>query len=304
MTARWPNLFVVGAAKCGTTTIARYLAQHPEIGFSAVKEPNFFALAGVNLHAMPGPADPEILWHELYRWSITDEREYLRLFAAHADRPMWAEASVRYLACAETASRIRRHAPAAKIVIMLRHPAKRAWSHYAMMRCLYQLEPLEFDEALLAEEARRAAGWDYDWQYLAVSRYAEQVARYMDCFGRSQVRIFFLEHLVKQPETVLEQLLRFIGVADLRRLPLPPAEKTGVWHRSRFLARLLDRPGGLGPLGGTLERWRAKGLAALLRSLNATRLPPIPVAAGTRIGDLAAREKAALKAVAGVDAPW
>ncbi len=304
MTARWPNLFVVGAAKCGTTTIARYLAQHPEIGFSAVKEPNFFALAGLNLHDMPGPADPEILWRELYQWSITDEREYLQLFAAHADRPIRAEASVRYLACAEAASRIRKHAPAAKIIIMLRHPAKRAWSHYAMMRCLYQLEPLEFDEAIMAEEARRAAGWDYDWQYLAVSRYADQVARYLDCFDRSQVRIFFLEQLVKQPESMLEELLRFVGVSDMPPLPLPPAEKTGVWHRSRLVARLLDRPGGLGPLGAMLAHWRANGLAARMRSLNATRLPPIPPTALRRIGDLPAQEKASLKAVAGVDAPW
>jgi hypothetical protein len=304
MAARWPNLFVVGAAKCGTTTLGRYLAQHPEVGFSDVKEPNFFALAGLNLHAMPGPADPEILWRELYQWSVTNESEYLRLFASYADRPIWAEASVRYLACADTAGQIRSRAPDARIIILLRHPAKRAWSHYAMMRCLYRLEPLEFDAALAAENARRAAGWDFDWHYLAVSRYAEQVARYLDCFDRSQVQIVFLEDLVRQPQVVLEQLLRFIGVADVRPLPLPPAEKTGVWHRSQFVARLLDRPGRPGPVGGMLTRCGAGKLVAWLRRLNATRLPPIPAAAAHRIGDLATREKVALKAVAGVDAPW
>jgi hypothetical protein len=304
MAPRWPSLFIVGAAKCGTTTVARYLAQHPEIGFSTVKEPNFFALEGRDLRAMRGPAEPAILWRELYQWSVTDEQEYLRLFSAFGDRPIWAEASVRYLACPEAAGRIHRVAPDAKIVIMLRHPAKRAWSHYAMMRCVYQLEPLSFEEALRAEDQRRAAAWDYDWHYLAVSRYAGQVARYLEYFDRPQIGIFFLEDFVKRPQVMLEQLQRFAGVSEVRPLPLPPAEKTGVWHRSHWVARLLDRPGGVGPLGGMLARCGASGLAARLRSLNATRLPPIPPGANRLMRDLPDQQKADLKTIAGVEVPW
>ena len=76
----WPNLFVVGAARAGTTTLWRYLGRHPEIWMAPIKETNFFS-------AYRPPLNP----------SVGDEASYLRLFAPGAESKLRGEASPSYL---------------------------------------------------------------------------------------------------------------------------------------------------------------------------------------------------------------
>ena len=105
----WPNLFVVGAAKAGTTSLWRYLDQHPAIYMSPVKEPHYFSSFTPGLF----PA-------------VKDEGEYLRLFRDAGDAPLRGEASASYLWDAETPRRHPSRSPDAKIVISLRDPVERA----------------------------------------------------------------------------------------------------------------------------------------------------------------------------------
>src|SRR5437763_505157 len=104
--ARWPNLFVVGAPKAGTTSLWLYLDRHPDIWMAPVKEPQFFSG----------------LWY--------DQDSYLRLFAPGARFKLRGEASPSYLAKAGVAEASKRVSPDARIVIMLRDPVERAYSKY------------------------------------------------------------------------------------------------------------------------------------------------------------------------------
>ena len=100
----WPNLFIVGAAKGGTTSLWRCLAEHPEIFMSRLKEPHFFSR-----HQPP-----------IYP-TVHDEAAYLRLFAGARTR-LRGEASPSYLWSEAAAARIERVSPDARILVALAEP--------------------------------------------------------------------------------------------------------------------------------------------------------------------------------------
>src|SRR5438067_2452241 len=122
MPTAWPNFFIVGAAKAGTTSMHRYLAQHPEIFMSKVKEPTFFA---TDL----GLVTP---------WQ--DKGAYLSLFEDADDLPVRGESSPAYLLSSEAAQRIRTASPGARILILLRNPVDAVQAVFREAR-KFALEP-------------------------------------------------------------------------------------------------------------------------------------------------------------------
>lgn len=253
---------------------------------------------------MPGPTKPDVLFTLLYQWSVTDTADYLRLFSHVNDRPVLAEASVRNLYCSDAAKRIHEVSPDARIIILLRNPARRLWSHYAMMRCKYFLEPLGLADALAAEPGRTEEGWDFDWHYVAVSRYYHQVLRYFEYFGASRVRVYFLEHLVRDPEHVLRAILDFIGLPAATPPTLNFQEKQGVWYRSLLLAQCLNAAENPGSASKLLKRIGGGKLITAVNRLNTTQLPPTPTAARAAISGFAAKDKEHLEQLLGTTVPW
>jgi Sulfotransferase family len=110
-----PNFFVVGAAKSGTTSIYRYLRQHPDVYMPIVKELHWFSRLEPN---------PRQGFHP-----ITSEEEYLSLFEGWRGERAIGEASPSYLWDPKAPERIQRSVPSAKILILLREPVDRAFSH-------------------------------------------------------------------------------------------------------------------------------------------------------------------------------
>jgi hypothetical protein len=273
---RYPSFFIVGAARAGTTSLAQYVSQHPEVGFAANKEPNFFVFEGKDLHSMPGPASGQAMFHLLYRGSVTDRDGYLRMFSPYEKRKAVGEASVRYLYYPGAAERLSETVPNAKIIILLRNPVDRLWSHYVMMHAKYHLETRDLIDALSLEAARKAAGWDYDWHYAGVSRYADQVARYISVFGKENVRVHINEDFRANPAEVLADVFRFIGVDERFRPNRSTAENQGYWLRSFWLDKLLTFPSGMydrirllqsrPPFGAMIRR---------IHQLNRTRIPAL-----------------------------
>ena len=107
---RWPNLFVVGAPRAGTTSLYHYLRQHPEIYMSPLKEPHFFSHSN--------PQSDTVVKHQ---------DAYLRLFDAARGEKLRGEASPAYLADPDAPARIKDASPEAKIVAVLREPVSRAF---------------------------------------------------------------------------------------------------------------------------------------------------------------------------------
>ena len=116
-----PNFFVVGANKAGTTSLAAYLDEHPDVFMSPVKEPSFWSYRADRDHGAP-----------FLGLQVRDRAAYEALFAAVRNERAIGEASTNYLQTAQAADRIRAEIPEARIVAVLRDPSSRAFSAYNM----------------------------------------------------------------------------------------------------------------------------------------------------------------------------
>jgi hypothetical protein len=181
----WPNLFVVGAPRAGTTSLWHYLDGHPEIWMAPVKEPQFFSG----------------LWY--------DEDSYLRLFAPGAGFELRGEASPSYLGDAGVADAIRRVSPEARIVIMLREPLERTYSTY-WHDVRHGVEDRPFLTAVRAELATpRPDGRPS--RYVGRSFYADGVSEYLHAFpGRAHVILF--EEFARNTRREVRKVFEFLGV--------------------------------------------------------------------------------------------
>lgn len=200
-----PNFLVIGAAKAGTTALYHYLSQHPDIYMSKTKEIRFFPFED-EIPNLCGPGD-------LIDSFITKIEDYRAFFEAAAGYPARGESSPLYLYYARAAERIHHHIPDVKLIVILRHPADRAYSHYMMLR-RDGFEHLSFPAALAAEDQRVADGWGHRWHYRRRGFYAAQLQPYFDLFKREQLKIYLHEDLTSDTLVVLQDIFRFLDVDD------------------------------------------------------------------------------------------
>src|SRR3954447_26712271 len=117
-----PTFLVLGAARCGTTSLHYYLAEHPDICMSTIKEPNHFLFAQTATGPKPCIADDR----RLLAKSVPERDRYERLFPVAAAAV--GEASPLYLYTRETPGLIRAALPDARLIAIVREPVERAWS--------------------------------------------------------------------------------------------------------------------------------------------------------------------------------
>jgi Sulfotransferase family len=202
-----PSFLILGAAKAGTTALYHFLNQHPEIGMSRIKEPNYFALAQAPA-AFRGPGDAD--W--INRFSISDPGEYRRLFDGKPTARRFGEASALYLYSPRAAPAVQTALPAARLVAILRHPADRAYSAYLHL-VGDQREPIGcFEEALRREEERIRAGWEHLWHYQRMGCYYTQLRRYYARFDAAQIRVYLYEEFAARPAALLHDLFHFLEI--------------------------------------------------------------------------------------------
>ena len=281
---RWPNLFVVGASKAGTTSLWHYLGLHPEIYMSPVKEPHYFS-----------GYDPTLLP------VVHDEREYLALFAGAGDEKLLGEASYSYLWKGPTAGRIKAKSPHAQIVIALRDPVERAYSSY-----WNQVRGFG-EQRTFAEVAAEGVAAMHDGRYadagsIGPSFYAEAVEHYLETFGES-VHVVVFEELATDARTEVRRLYGRLGVdagfAD--GLDFAPQNEFAL-PKGRLAARLLSsEPARRAaralvplPVRGRIER-------AFLRG---GPKPELDEATRVRLREVYAPDVDRLRGVLGRDLPW
>lgn len=140
---------------------------------------------------------------------VADQQTYLRLFAKAEGYKAIGDASSSYLWERGTAERIKAVSPGAKIIIVLRDPVERAYSHYLMdVREGWVRAP--FDQALREDWNQRSKGFGVSHLYIELGLYYDQVKRYLDLFGRSQVRILMLGNLNKFPARTVTEVFEFL----------------------------------------------------------------------------------------------
>jgi hypothetical protein len=198
-----PNFFILGAPRSATTFLYRAVAQHPQIYMSPVKEPAFFS---------HDERDPEWVTPVAAPPGIVKWDDYLQLFEAGASHPIRGEASTGYLADGYAAQRIRfRLDETPHMVVVLRHPADRAYSHYVYHR-MGAVEPAPtFEQALEDEDNRRAQHWNMQWRYRETGLYGQHLARYQDLFGSERLLILLHEEFDDAP-AVFRRVFEFLGI--------------------------------------------------------------------------------------------
>jgi hypothetical protein len=202
-----PNFLIIGAARAGTSSLYEYMRQHPDIFFSPVKEPMFFALEG-RKPDFRGPGDDL----EINRKSVTDLAAYQALFAEAGERRAIGEASANYLYSPSAAERIKSHIPDARLIAVLRNPVERAYSSFLYL-IRDRREPLrDFAAALAQEEQRIADHWEHIWHYTRMGFYHQQLERYYRQFDRSRLRIFLNEDMKRDTPGMLREVFDFLEV--------------------------------------------------------------------------------------------
>jgi hypothetical protein len=233
---RWPNFFVIGAGKSGTTSLYHYLKQHPQIFMSPVKEPKYFAFAGQELN-FTGPGDQRVIPQ-----TTTTSDAYLDLFKDAGDKPIVGEASTIYLNTGETARRMAEQVPLARLVAVLRHPADRAYSAYMHLR-RDGYESLEtFAAALAAEPHRIREGYYYHWHLRARGYYGRQLQAFYEQFPRNQIKVYLFEDFFDQPYRVLADIFQFLGVDDSFRPDISARHNQSGIPRNQSVQNFLTRP--------------------------------------------------------------
>lgn len=248
-----PNVFVVGDAKCGTTSLHRIFELTPGIGTARTRKELHWFSAPELVAATNGPGDAEIP-----RAIIHTEAEYRAEFAhLPPGLPVIADVSPSYLRNPEAARRLHAFAPEARIVILLREPAAKVFSQYVHLWTAGR-ETLPFEEAFDLSAERREAGFSDMFDYDGGGYYAAPVARYLDLFGPERVMVVIFEDMIRDMGLVRGRLEKFLGV------PLPatdlPQTNAGGRAKSPLVAALL----GSERLKGVLRKALPLGLRTRL----------------------------------------
>jgi len=260
---RLPTFVVVGAPKCGTTSLHHYLTQHPDVFLPRRKELHFFSHPELRANSR-GPGDRHLL-----RSVCATRAEYERWFEGAGRARAVGEVSPSYLYYADAAaSRMLEHLGPVRIVVVVRDPVEKAFSQY-MHLVRDDRERLPFSAALAAEEERTRDAWAVLWRYAGSSLYAPGIRRFREVFGPENVRVIVNEDLRADAASVLAGLFEFVGVDPRFRPDTRREHHRSGRPRSRLLARALAQPGPLASAARALlpDGWRAR-VRSLLQSAN------------------------------------
>ncbi len=211
---RLPDFLIVGAARSGTSALYSILKKNPRVFMPQEKEPMFFLcweqpvyfkLTGKNKKAK---AD----------FTIRDLKEYEKTFKKARKDQVLGEGSTWYLYAHETVipnikKLYGKKSDLIKIIILLRDPAQRAWSHY-WKKINQGNEFLPFSEAVNKHTIKRRLeeGLLPSYDYIGFGHYYSQVKAYMDNF--SNVKIILFEEFKKKPEETAKEILQFFGINE------------------------------------------------------------------------------------------
>lgn len=231
-TGGWPTAFILGAPKCGTTALAHYLSEHPDICVSLPKEPGWLApdLPGLSV--------------------VRDAAAYLALFRKPQARAR-IDASIWYFYSEAALERILAVSPDARFVVMLRNPVKMVPSLHRQLVNALDEDVTDFAEAW-ALSAARAAGQRIPPKcrapatlvYTRTAAFGAQLARLYARVPAERVLVMFQEELQRDAGAVYRRTLAFLGLPDDGRSDFSPVNEATAF-RYGALQRFIKRDFGM-----------------------------------------------------------
>jgi hypothetical protein len=216
-----PDWLIIGAQRSGTSSLYEHLVNHPLVGRSIVEEVHYF-----DRYYARG-----IDW---YRGNFPTRLRMRIATRGRAGRARTGEATPNYMAHPHAPRRIAETLPDVRLIVLLRNPVDRAYSHFHHERDMRQETLPTFEEAVRAEGARMRGEMDkmmaderyysfaqHHFTYVARGRYASQLERIFTLFSRERVLVLNSEHLLMHPASVYAQALRFLDLPDHRLRDFP-----------------------------------------------------------------------------------
>ena len=206
-----PNFFIVGAPKCGTTALYRYLRLHPNIYMPAKKEPHFFAQ---DLGSYP---------------AIKTMDQYSALFAGAEPRHTGiGEASVYYLRSTVAIPNIRAFNPEARLIAMFRNPLEMVHSLHSQLLYWSEESVTDFEAAWRLQDRRRegvdlppGSRGGFLLQYEEMARLGSQVERLLSAFPAPQVKLILYDEFAASPRRVYDEVIAFLNLPHDGRAEFP-----------------------------------------------------------------------------------
>ena len=205
-----PDFVIIGAQKSGTTSLYDFVVRHPEIASATIKELRYFS----HLHKFGE------LW---YRSNFPINLSRYNYFFQTSKR-FTGEASPHYLFWQIVPNRMKEILPDVKLIVILRNPVDRAYSHYHMALRIYN-ESLSFEKAIELEEERCARikqllsndpyiipKYYFTHTYLANGVYVDQLENWFRYYDRERFLILTTEDFRENPQQTLDQIFNFLGV--------------------------------------------------------------------------------------------
>jgi len=258
-----PNFFIIGAPKCGTTAVARWLSQHSDVYFSPRKEPHFFNTDGIT--------------------EIDTLQEYEALFADATDKhAAVGEGSTTYLYSCNAVSNILEYSPNAKFIVCLRNPIEMAPALHGERLAQGRESESDFERAWCLQPERiqgrhipaTVAAEPYRLFYGEQCKLGMHLNRLYSQVPRSKVHTILLDEIRIAPERVYSQVLDFLNLPDQQKsIDFSPVN-TSKRTRSTTIARMLRYSV---MLKKKLGISRSFGTARMLKGINVTRAPRIPL---------------------------
>ena len=208
-----PDFLIIGAQKCGTSSLYFNLCRHPQIRPAFTKEVHFF----------DNNFDKGAIWYRKHFHTTLYKKTAEKI---NGEKIITGESSPAYLFNPNVPARVKELMPGTKLIVCLRNPVDRAYSHYNHYK-RQGLENLSFQDAIDKEEERLKGEFDkiladknyysfnYNhYSYKARGIYIEQLMRWMEIFPRSQILVIRIEDYYNNPDAEYKKVLDFMNIKN------------------------------------------------------------------------------------------
>jgi len=216
MKNRIPNLFLIGAPKCGTTSLYRYLSVHPDIFTPDIKEPNYLIYKKL--------VELDASRKKLNR-AIKTSDDYQKLYQSAEDEKYLLDGTIFTYCFEESQNMLKKVSPDYKAILILRNPVERFISHY-QMSC--NLGDVKSDIVEYVKNPMSGMGMNTIW----LGMYSEHLEKIYKNLGRDNVHILLLDDLKADTEKVLADLYDFLGLSFVK-----PENSGTAYLRTKGMAR-------------------------------------------------------------------
>jgi len=267
-----PQFIIVGAAKSGTTSIFKYLNQHPEIFIPAIKECRFFSQLPRNQRGWGAERFPN--------GGIREPRQYLELYEKNREQTC-GDVSNDYLyyyhPSIENIKKLL--GDKVKIIIILRNPVDRAYSNF-LHHVREGWEQGSFEKALEFEKARCEQKWAWPYHYKQVGLYYRQVKAYLENF--KDVRVYLFEDLNHNLRQLMQDIFLFLKVDSRFEPEISKKYNVSGFPRSKLVQQLIQNRSRFNklikPVYEIIPKAVRMSINQGIKSLNLKKIPMEPSA--------------------------